>query len=94
MLRSNKTTQFDGTSYITDGEGNEQTVAYFSATIRADKTATVSMTVSNAELYEKKQNHSQSGLYGVSDRGIYRPGCRIRRTYEIINCSKRDPRHK
>ena len=39
MLRSNKTTQFDGTSYITDGEGNEQTVAYFSATIRADKTA-------------------------------------------------------
>lgn len=29
MLRSNKTTQFDGTSYITDGEGNEQTVAYF-----------------------------------------------------------------
>ena len=30
MLRSNKTTQFDGTSYITDGEGNEQTVAYLS----------------------------------------------------------------
>ena len=52
MLRSNKTTQFDGTSYITDGEGNEQTVAYFSATIRADKTSTVSMSVSNAELYE------------------------------------------
>ena len=40
MLRSNKTTQFDGTSYITDGEGNEQTVAYFSATIRTDKTKT------------------------------------------------------
>ena len=25
MLRSNKTTQFDGTSYITDGEGNDIT---------------------------------------------------------------------
>ena len=58
MLRSNKTTQFDGTSYITDGEGNEQneqTVAYFSATIRTDKTVTMSMTVSNAELYEENK---------------------------------------
>ena len=53
MLRSNKTTQFDGTSYITDGEGNEQTVAYFSATIRTDKTVTMSMTGSNSELYEE-----------------------------------------
>lgn len=55
MLRSNKTTQFDGTSYIIDGEGNEQTVAYFSATIRTDKTVTMSMTVSNAELYEENK---------------------------------------
>ena len=60
MLRSNKTTQFDGTSYITDGEGNEQTVAYFSATIRADKTVTMSMTVSNAELYEENKEAVRS----------------------------------
>lgn len=59
MLRSNKTTQFDGTSYITDGEGNEQTVAYFSATIRTDKTVTMSMTVSNAELYEENKPQSE-----------------------------------
>ena len=54
MLKSNKTTQFDGTSYITDGEGNEQTVAYFSATIRTDKTVTMSMTVSNACMKKTK----------------------------------------
>ena len=55
MLKKNKTKQKNKTKNITDGEGNEQTVAYFSATIRADKTATVSMTVSNAELYEKNK---------------------------------------
>ena len=40
MLRSNKTTQFDGTSYITDGEGNEQTELYEEnkTTVRADYT--------------------------------------------------------
>ena len=55
MLRSNKTTQFDGTSYITDGEGNEQTIAYFSATIRADNTTSINMSVSNADLYEENK---------------------------------------
>ncbi len=74
MLRSNKTTQFDGTSYITDGEGNEQTIAYFSATIRADKTVTMSMTVSNAELYEENKTtvradytEFQTAVYAAQD---------------------------
>lgn len=74
MLRNNKTTQFDGTSYITDGDGNEQTVAYFSATIRTDKTVTMSMTVSNAELYEENKTtvradytEFQTAVYTVQD---------------------------
>ena len=74
MLRSTQTTQFDGTSYITDGERNEQTVAYFSATIRADKTVTMSMTVSNAELYEENKTtvradytEFQTAVYAAQD---------------------------
>lgn len=74
MLRSNKTTQFDGTSYITGEDGAEQTVAYFSATIRADKTTTVSMSVSNAELYEANKvtvrsdyTEFQNAVYDAQD---------------------------
>ena len=73
MLRNNKTTQFDGTSYIV-GESGEQTVAYFSATIRADKTTTVSMSVSNAELYEENKTtvrtdytEFQNAVYAAQD---------------------------
>ena len=52
MLRQTKTTQFDGTSYVTGEDGAEQTIAYFSATIRADDTASISMSISNSALYE------------------------------------------
>ena len=52
----------------------EQTVAYFSATIRADKTVTMSMTVSNAELYEENKTtvradytEFQTAVYAAQD---------------------------
>lgn len=52
MLKINKTISFDGTSYVTTEDETEQIVAYFNATIRADDTAQINMSISNAELYE------------------------------------------
>lgn len=52
MLKNNKTISFDGASYVIGEDGTEQIVAYFNATIRADDTAQINMSISNAELYE------------------------------------------
>ncbi len=87
MLISNKTTQsLTVRVIILPGEGNERHRSVFQC-VKGDKTVTMSMTVSNAELYEENKNHSQKADYTeFQDRSICRrPGRRVRRSYEVIN---------
>ena len=74
MLKVNKTISFDGTSYVTLEDETEQIVAYFNATIRADDTTQINMSISNAELYEANKTvvradytAFQDAVYEVQD---------------------------
>ena len=67
MLRQTKTTQFDGTSYVTLEDETEQIVAYFNATIRADDTTQINMSISNAELYEANKTAVRADYTAFQD---------------------------
>lgn len=70
MLKNNKTISFDGTSYVIGEDGTEQIVAYFNATIRADDTAQINMSISNADLYEKNKATVRND-YTVFQSAVY-----------------------
>ena len=67
MLKVNKTISFDGTSYVTLEDETEQIVAYFNATIRADDTTQINMSISNAELYEANKTAVRSDYTAFQD---------------------------
>ena len=67
MLKVNKTISFDGTSYVTLEDGTEQIVAYFNATIRADNTTQINMSISNAELYEANKTAVRADYTAFQD---------------------------
>lgn len=67
MLKVNKTISFDGTSYVTLEDETEQIVAYFNATIRADDTTQINMSISNAELYEANKTAVRADYTAFQD---------------------------
>lgn len=67
MLKINKTISFDGTSYVTTEDETEQIVAYFNATIRADDTTQINMSISNAELYEANKTAVRADYAAFQD---------------------------
>ena len=67
MLKVNKTISFDGTSYVTLEDETEQIVAYFNATIRADDTTQINMSISNAELYEANKTAVRADYAAFQD---------------------------
>ena len=67
MLKVNKTISFDGTSYVTLEDETEQIVAYFNATIRADDTTQINMSISNAELYEANKSTVRADYTAFQD---------------------------
>ena len=67
MLKVNKTISFDGTSYVTLEDETEQIVAYFNATIRADDTKQINMSISNAELYEANKTAVRADYTAFQD---------------------------
>ena len=67
MLKVNKTISFDGTSYVTLEDETEQIVAYFNATIRADNTTQINMSISNAELYEANKTAVRADYTAFQD---------------------------
>ena len=67
MLKVNKTISFDGTSSVTLEDETEQIVAYFNATIRADDTTQINMSISNAELYEANKTAVRADYTAFQD---------------------------
>ena len=74
MLKNNKNISFDGISCIIGEDETEQVVAYFNATIRADNTAQINMSISNPEIYEANKSTVradytafQGAVYEVQD---------------------------